>query len=50
MNIQRFPSVFYGMTLGTFVDKGIWIVLAFNVVPNIHNGLVGQIEKALRDL
>ena len=44
VNIQRFPSVFYGMTLGTIVDKGIWIVLAFNVVPNIHNCLVGELQ------
>ena len=32
------------MTLGTIVDKGIWIVLAFNVVPNIHNCLVGELQ------
>ena len=44
VNIQRFPCVFYGMTLGTIVDKGIWIVLAFNVVPNIHNCLVGELQ------
>ena len=43
MNIQRFPSVFYGMTLGTIVDKGIWIVLAFNVVPNISPGPMVEI-------
>ena len=32
------------MTFGAVVCEGVWIVLAFDVVPNIHNCLVGELQ------
>ena len=44
MNLQSFPGVLEGITFGTVVGECVWIVLAFDVVLNIHNSLVGELQ------
>ena len=44
MNLQSFSGVFDSLAFGAVVGECVWIVLAFDVVPNIHNCLVGELK------
>ena len=44
MNLQSLPGVFDGIAFRAVVGEGVWIVLAFDVVSNIHNSLVGELQ------
>jgi len=44
MDIQSLFGVFHHATLGTRVAEGVREVLGLYVVPDIHNGLVCELE------
>ena len=44
MNLQSFPGVLEGITFGAVVGECVWIVLALDMVLNIHNSLVGELQ------
>ena len=44
MNLQSFPGVFKSIAFWAVIGECVWIVLAFDVVLNIHNGLVGELQ------
>ena len=44
MNLQSLPGVFDRIAFRAVVGEGVWIVLAFDVVSNIHNSLVGELQ------
>ena len=44
VNFQSLPGVFDRIAFRTVVCEGVWIVLAFDVVSNIHNSLVGELQ------
>ena len=44
MNLKSFPGVFEGIAFGAVVGECVWIVLALDMVLNIHNSLVGELQ------